>query len=71
MDGELSVVVVDDDADVVGGVDENGGNGKFSMPTSTGGMMAVFCSSVETATMSRSVKIRKKRRRRRRRRRSK
>jgi hypothetical protein len=54
----LSLVV--DEDDVLGRVDENGGNGKFSMPTSTGGMMAVFCSSVETTTMSRSVKIRKK-----------
>jgi ribose 5-phosphate isomerase RpiB len=41
-------------------VDENGGNGRFSMPTSTEGMMAAFCSSVETATMSRSIRTEKK-----------
>jgi len=62
VDGELSLV--DDDDGVLEIVDENGGNGRFSMPTSTEEMMAAFCSSVEEATMSRSVRIGKKKRRR-------
>ena len=62
VDGELSLTVDDDVCEIV---DENDGNGNFSMPTLTGRMMADFCSSVETGTMSRSVRIGKKRRKRR------
>ncbi len=61
VDGELSLTDDDGGLEIV---DENGGNGRFSMPTSTVGRMAAFCSSVETATMSRSIRIEEKKRRR-------
>ena len=63
VDGELSPR--EDAVDVPEIADGNGGKDKFSMPTSTGEMMADFCSAVETGTMSRSIRIEKEKKKKR------